>query len=141
GVERFRDCCRTLSAKAVAANELVQIRADNWERRWPHDVRLALRIVLLQVHELRRCDLICGELIAWRELVDVESAIELGGIDQAVPPVSAPRSTNRTARATITLGRRGSSVDRSAVEVCQVVWVIRVCEVDDIHTALVPALR
>src|SRR6185437_14299656 len=70
-----------------------------------------------------------------------ESTVELGRIDQSITPVRAPRSANCPARATRTLGCRRSGVDRPAVVESQLLRMVRVREVDDIHTALIPALR
>src|SRR5687768_13086909 len=62
-VERTRDRRRPLGREAVPAHELIEVRPDHHERRRPHDLRLALRVVLAELHELRRLDLVLRQLI------------------------------------------------------------------------------
>src|SRR5262245_32629882 len=75
-VECGRDRGGAIGGEAAVADELVEVRAYHGERCWPDELRLALRVVLPQRHQLCRGNLVLGELRAWRQLEDVEPSVE-----------------------------------------------------------------
>ena len=61
-VELRRDGRCARGGESVATHELVEIRPHHREGGGPHDLRLALRIELVHVHQLRGVDLVLREI-------------------------------------------------------------------------------
>ena len=74
------------------AHELVEIRPHDRKCRRPLDLRLALRIVFVEFHQLRRRDFVGRKIVVRQELEDVEATIQFRRVDEAIPPVRSPRS-------------------------------------------------
>src|ERR1043166_4153141 len=68
--ERVRDGGRARGGETLAAHQLIQIRPHHGEGRRPDDPGLALRVVLLPLHQLRRRQLVGRELVAGDQLAD-----------------------------------------------------------------------
>src|SRR5206468_3199610 len=65
------------------------------EARGPNELRLALSIVVIEVHGLGRVDLVLTDVLARHELENVQPTRDLGADDVAVVPVGRPRPATR----------------------------------------------
>src|SRR4029079_12953662 len=140
-VECLGDRRGAIARQTVVAYELIEVRANDRERRRPDELRLALRVVLLQRHQLGRRELVRRQLRAWRKLLDVEAAVELRRVDVAVPVVRAPGSADRVTCAIVRVCRVAWRVDRTAIEECDLRRMVGVGEVHDVDATLIPTLH
>src|SRR5689334_10810980 len=51
-VERGRDGCRSRRCEPAVPHQLIEVRPNDDERRWPRHLRLALRVVRIESHQL-----------------------------------------------------------------------------------------
>ena len=115
---------------AAVALELVEIRARQREARRPHDLRLALHVQVVEVHRLRRVELVLRDERARLQLEDVEAARDLGAHDHAVVPVRRPRAG---------VAPSAVRVERSAIEERDLLRVRRIGPIEHRDAALIPA--
>ena len=138
-VERLRDRRRARRRQPVVAHQLIEVRPNHRERRRPHDLRLALRIVLRRTCTSFAAAISFAESLSLGvQLEDVEAARQLGRVD--VCRSSSTRPTSRRscrgcrdrpragAAAASTVGAR-RRIDRSAIEVRELERMIGIGEV------------
>src|SRR6202008_128072 len=113
--------------EAIRALELIDVRARDDEGRRPGHPGLILRVEIIEMHELRRRDLVGRDQAARLELEYVEPARNLRAVDVAVVPVRRPCAGVPRLR----------SVDGSAVEERDLPGMRRVGPIEDRDPTLI----
>src|SRR2546423_14275096 len=77
-------------AQSVRPFELVDVRTRQSKARRPNELRLSLSVLIVEVHRLRRVDFVLRQILAPRQLENVETARDLGAYDRTVVPICRP---------------------------------------------------
>src|ERR687888_2511538 len=89
-VERGLEGCRTRRLDAVAAFELIEVRARDGHACGPRGALLLLDVELVDAHQACRIDFVLREMLARHQLEHVDSAGDLRTVNAAVVPIGRP---------------------------------------------------
>jgi len=87
---------RARGGEAVATCELIEIRSDDGECRWPHDPRLALRVVFRHPHQLGLYELVVNRdaVVVHRKSATRPSESIPFQFRYSCPPVNSAKCTS-----------------------------------------------